>query len=444
MTSPDPFPVLDLFVLLALIGLNGVLAMSELAIVSARPSRLRSLAEQGSSGAARALELASEPGRFLSTVQIGITLIGILAGAYSGATFGEPVAQRLELLGMDETTADSIGWGLVILLTTYVSLVIGELVPKQIALRNPEPIASILSRPMAFLSRATAPLVWVLDKTSALIFKLAGLNRENDQAVTAEELHLVVAEAQSAGVLEESERAIISSVVRLADRPVREIMTPRTEIDWLAADASLADIREELSNTPHSRLPVANGSVDDIVGIVSARDLLDAMLDGQQLDLTALARPAPIIPDLMDAMDALDVLREAEVPLALVHDEYGHLDGIVTPGSILIALAGSFKNDEDEEEPVRAREDGSWLVSGTANAEILVEKLGLKLDEDRDYSTAAGLALAVLRRLPEEGEKFAFQGWVFEIVDMDARKIDKLIASRQKKRRRKVPATPSA
>ncbi|MCJ8190934.1 hemolysin family protein [Sphingomicrobium aestuariivivum] len=440
MISPEPFPVLDLFVLLALIGLNGVLAMSELAIVSARPSRLRSMAEQGSSGAARALDLASEPGRFLSTVQIGITLIGILAGAYSGATFGEPVAQRLELLGMAGATADSVGFGLVIVLTTYVSLVIGELVPKQIALRNPEPIAAMLSRPMASLSRITAPLVWILDKTSALIFKLAGMNRENDQAVTAEELHLVVAEAQSAGVLEESERAIISSVVRLADRPVREIMTPRTEIDWLAADASVADIREELSNTPHSRLPVANGSVDDIVGIVSARDLLDAMLDGQALDLTALARPAPIIPDLMDAMDALDVLREAEVPLALVHDEYGHLDGIVTPGSILIALAGSFRNDEDEEEPVRAREDGSWLVSGTANAEILVEKLGLKLDEDRDYSTAAGLALAVLRRLPEEGEKFAFQGWVFEIVDMDGRKIDKLIAARQKKRRRKAPA----
>ncbi|MCJ7421394.1 hemolysin family protein [Sphingomicrobium astaxanthinifaciens] len=445
MPPSDPFPILDLFVLLALIALNGVLAMSELAIVSARPSRLRSLAEQGSAGARRALDLAGEPGRFLSTVQIGITLIGILAGAYSGATFGEPVSQRLELLGLGGATADSLGFGLVIVLTTYVSLVIGELVPKQIALRNPEPIAALLSRPMAFLSRATAPLVWILDKTSAAIFKLAGMNRENDQAVTAEELHLVVAEAQSAGVLEESERAIISSVVRLADRPVREIMTPRTEIDWLAADATSAEIRAALAQTPHSRLPVANGSVDDIVGIVSARDLLDAMLDGQELDLVGLARPAPIIPDLMDAMDALDVLREADVPLALVHDEYGHLDGIVTPGSILIALAGTFRNDEDEEEPVRAREDGSWLVSGTANAEILVEKLGLKLDEDRDYATAAGLALAVLRRLPEEGEKFAFQGWVFEIVDMDGRKIDKLIASRQRKRRKKpTPAAPAA
>ena len=443
MNAPSPFPWLDLLILFALIALNGVLAMSELAIVSARPSRLRSMADDGSVGARAALKLTSEPGRFLSTVQIGITLIGIIAGAFSGATFGAPVGDRLALLGIDPETAQSIGFGLVIVLTTYVSLVVGELVPKQIALRNPEPIASILARPMAFLSRATAPMVWILDHTSALLFRLVGMNRESDQSVTAEELHLVVAEAQTAGVLEESERAIISSVVRLADRPVREIMTPRPEIDWLEASASPAEIRAELAETPHSRLPVANGSVDDIVGIVSARDLLDAMLDGKTIDLNQLARPAPIIPDLMDAMDALDVLREAEVPLALVHDEYGHLDGIVTPGSILIALAGSFKNDEDEGEVAMVqREDGSWLVSGAASAENLVEKLGVKLDEDRDYATAAGLALAVLRRLPEEGEKFAFQGWVFEVVDMDGRKIDKLIASRARKRRRKTATTP--
>ncbi|MCM8557837.1 hemolysin family protein [Sphingomicrobium sediminis] len=437
MNAPSPFPWLDVLVLLALISLNGVLAMSELAIVSARTARLRSLADGGSTGAARAIELASDPGRFLSTVQIGITLIGIVAGAYSGATFGQPVAERIELLGVAGDTADAIGFGLVIVLTTYVSLVIGELVPKQLALRNPEPIAAVLARPMHFLSKLTAPFVWILDASSSGLFRLFGFKRESDQSVTAEELHLVVAEAQTAGVLEESERAIISSVVRLADRPVREIMTPRTEIDWLEAKATAQEIREELADTPHSRLPVANGSIDDIVGIVSARDLLDTMLDGDALDLTALARPAPIIPDLMDAMDALDVLREADVPLALVHDEFGHLDGIVTPGSILTALAGTFRNDEDEEEPLKQREDGSWLVSGATNAETLVEKLGIKLSDDRDYSTAAGLALDVLRRLPEEGEKFAFQGWIFEVVDMDGRKIDKLIASRSKKRRKK-------
>ena len=434
----DPFPFLDLLFLVGLIMLNGVLAMSELAIVSARPARLRSMAENGSKGAEGALKLASEPGRFLSTVQIGITLIGILAGAYSGATFGEPVAQRLELLGLGAETADTIGVGLVIILTTYLSLVIGELVPKQLALRNPEPVAAFLARPMQFLSRLTAPLVWLLDKTSAAVFRLFRLNRENDQAVTAEELHMVVAEAQSAGVLEESERAIISSVVRLADRPVREIMTPRTEIDWFEVGATPDDIRAKLATTPHSRIPVVRGSVDDIVGVVSARDLLDAMLDGRALDLGELARPAPVIPDLMDAMDALDVLRDADVPLALVHDEYGHLDGIVTPGSILTALAGTFRNDEDEPEPIKKRDAGGWFVSGAANVESLADNLGLRLEEARDYSTAAGLALAVLRRLPTEGEKFAYQGWIFEVVDMDGHKIDKLIARPSKKKRRKA------
>ena len=438
----SPFPILDLFVLLGLVMLNGVLAMSELAIVSSRPARLRGLAEGGSKGAVAALALTGEPGRFLSTVQIGITLIGIGAGAYSGATFGGPVAERIELLGLDADTAETLGFGLVIVLVTYVNLVIGELVPKQLALRNPEPVAVILARPMQFLSRLTAPLVWILDKTSALIFRLFRLNRESDSAVTAEELHMVVAEAQSAGVLEESERAIISSVVRLADRPVREIMTPRTEIDWFEADASPEDIRAALEKTPHSRLPVARGSVEEIIGIVSARDLLDAMLDGRALNLTALARPAPIIPDLMDAMDALDVLREAEVPLALVHDEYGHLDGIVTPGSILTALAGTFANDEDEPEPIKKRDAGGYFVEGAANVETLSNHLNLKIEDDRDFSTAAGLALAVLRRLPVEGEKFAFQGWVFEVVDMDGHKIDKLIARPAKKKRRKAASAP--
>ncbi|MEN3972336.1 hemolysin family protein [Sphingomicrobium sp. XHP0235] len=434
----DPFPFLDLLFLVGLVMLNGVLAMSELAIVSARPARLRSMAENGSKGAQGAIKLASEPGRFLSTVQIGITLIGILAGAYSGATFGEPVAQRLELLGLGAETADTLGVGLVIIVTTYLSLVVGELVPKQLALRNPEPVAAFLARPMQFLSRLTAPLVWLLDQTSAAIFRLFRMNRENDQVVTAEELHIVVAEAQSAGVLEESERAIISSVVRLADRPVREIMTPRTEIDWFEVSATPEDIRAKLATTPHSRIPVVRGSVDDIVGVVSARDLLDAMLDGRGLDLEELARPAPVIPDLMDAMDALDVLRDADVPLALVHDEYGHLDGIVTPGSILTALAGTFRNDEDEPEPVKKRDAGGWFVSGAANVESLADNLGLRLEDDRDYSTAAGLALAVLRRLPTEGEKFAYQGWIFEVVDMDGHKIDKLIARPSKKKRRKA------
>jgi putative hemolysin len=433
-----PFPWLDLIFVLALVAMNGVLSMSELAIVSSREARLKALAKNGSRGAKVALDLAAEPGRFLSTVQIGITLTGILAGAYSGASLGEPAAQRLALLGLEPDTARTVGFTLVIAAITYASLVIGEIVPKQFALRSPEPIAVIVSRPMLWLSKLMAPLVWLLDHTSALIFRALGLDRESKNAVTAEELHLVVAEAQNAGVLEESERAIISGIVRLADRPVREVMTPRTDVDWIDVNASSQEVRAALADTPHSRIPVAEGSVENIVGVVQTRDLLDAALDGRPLDLRLLSRPAPVIPDLMDAMDALAVLRAAEVPLALVHDEYGHFDGIVTPGSLLAALAGAFAHDvdDDDDPPLVEREDGSWLVSGAANADLLVDRLGVRLPEDRDFSTVAGFALAVLKHLPETGERFRHDGWSFEVVDMDGRKIDKLLVSRAKQKKR--------
>ena len=432
-----PFPWFDLILILALIAVNGLLSMSELAIVSSREARLKAMAKAGSGGARCALELAAEPGRFLSTVQIGITLIGILNGAYSGASLGTPVSQRLALLGIDPDTAQTLGFGLVIVVTTFASLVIGELVPKQFALRNPEWIAALVARPMGWLSKISAPFVWLLDQTSALIFRLLGLNREARNVVTAEELHLVVAEAQTAGVLEESERAIISGIVRLADRPVREVMTPRTDIDWIDIRCTMEDIRAALSSTPHSRLPVAEGSVDNIVGVVSTRDMLSDLLDGKDLNLRVLTKSAPVIPDLMDAMDALAVLRSAEVPLALVHDEYGHLDGIVTPGSILSALAGAFKHDLEagEEPPCIEREDGSWLVSGSANADLLADRIGVNMADDRDFSTVAGFALSVLKKIPDTGEVFKFDGFRFEVVDMDGRKIDKLLVSRPRRKK---------
>ena len=437
MSAPlAPIPWLDIALILALILLNGVLALSELAIVSSRDARLRAMARSGSSGAQCALDLAAEPGRFLSTVQSGITLISIINGAFSGASLGEPAAGRLELAGLSHGTAHTLGYGLVIVAITFVSLVIGEIVPKQIALRSPEPIAAIIAKPMKWLSRITAPFVWLLDRSSALIFHLLGLDRESKNQVTAEELHLVVAEAQTAGVLEESERAIISGIVRLADRPVREVMTPRTEIDWIDLESTPEEIRQALLETPHSRLPVADGSIENIVGVIQLRDVVAALLEGRPLDLKHLCRTAPVIPDLMDAMDALAVLRNAEVPLALVQDEYGHLDGIVTPGSLLAALAGTFAHDMEpgDEPPLVEREDGSWLVSGAASADLLSDRLGVALPGERDYSTVAGFALSVLKHLPETGEKFRHDGWVFEIVDMDGRKIDKLIASRPKKR----------
>ena len=430
-----PIPWLDVLLILALILLNGLLSMSELAIVSSREARLKAMVKGGSRGAQCALDLAAEPGRFLSTVQSGITLISIINGAFSGASLGEPTAQRFEELGIGHNTAHTLGFGLVIVLTTFVSLVIGEIVPKQFALRSPEPIAVIVSRPMKWLASVTAPFVWLLDRSSSAIFSLLGLDRESKNQVTAEELHLVVAEAQTAGVLEEDERAMISGIVRLADRPVREVMTPRTEVDWIDIRARPEEIRAAILESPHTRLPVADGSVEDIVGVIQTRDVLAALLEGKEIDLRQLCKNAPVVPDLMDAMDALTVLRSADVPLALVHDEYGHLDGIVTPGSILAALAGTFANDVEigEEPPLVERDDGSWLVSGAANADLLSDRLGVRMPDDRDYSTVAGFALSVLKHLPETGEKFRHDGWSFEVVDMDGRKIDKLIASRPRK-----------
>jgi putative hemolysin len=432
------FPWFDVVIILFLVAVNGLFAMAELAIVSSRRPRLKSMAKAGSRGAQTALDLADDPGRFLSTVQVGITLIGILAGAYSGASLGGPVGERLALLGIAPPTAATLGFVLVIVATTYASLVIGELVPKQFALRAPEAIAAAVAKPMVWIAKATAPLVWLLDKTSALIFRLLRLDRDASNKVTAEELHLVVAEAHSAGVLEEYERAIISGVVRLADRPTREVMTPRTDVDWIDLEADPQEVRAQLLENPHSLVPVAEGSVDKLAGIVQARDIVTAQLKGRPLDLRALMRPAPVVPDQMDAMDTLNVLRTAEVAMAFVHDEYGHFEGIVTPADLLNALAGAFApgGEHDSDPPLVEREDGSWWVSGSLPADALSDRLGIRLPEDRDYATTAGFALSILKHIPEVGERFAFGGWQFEIVDMDGFKIDKLLASEIVRRRR--------
>ena len=427
-----PYPWIDVVIILVLVAVNGLFAMSELAIASSRKARLEAMARTGSAGARAAIQLSADPGKFLSTVQVGITLIAVVSGAYSGEALGQPTAARLELLGISHDTAATLGFALVIGITTFVSLIVGELVPKQIALRSPEPIAAWVAIPMQWLATVGAPVVWLLDSTSALLFRLIGLSRESEDQVTAEELHLIVAEASKSGVIEEHERSIISGVVRLADRPVREVMTPRTEVDWLDIGMDAATIREKLVASPHTRLPVADGSVDAVIGVVQARDIVAAAIRGDALDLQALMRPAPIVIDQLDAMDALVRLRRAEVPMALIHDEYGHFEGIVTPADLLAAIAGAFASDVEpggSPDFVR-RDDGSLLVAGSASADLLAEKLDLDLPDDRDYATAAGFVLAAFRHLPEEGESITEQGWVFEVVDLDGRRIDKLLVRR--------------
>lgn len=418
-----------MLIIAGLIVLNGIFAMSELAIVSARTAPLRSAAQRGNGGAKVALELASEPGKFLSTVQIGITLIGIINGAYSGASLGGPVAERFVALGFPESWAEEAGFATVIALTTYLSLVVGELVPKQVALRAAVPIAIATAVPMVVLAKVAAPLVWLLDASSALLIRLLGVRTAGQSAVTAEELHMLFADATRSGVIEHEQHQMLQGVVRLAQRPVRELMTPRTEIDWIDVSADESTIRALLDESPHTVWPVADGSPDKVLGLVRVRELLAAMVEGRSVDLSEFLRKAEVVPDQLDAVDALRVLQQADIAMAMVHDEYGHLDGIVTPVDLLTAIVGDFASDQDpgDSPGVVEREDGSMLVSGSLSADVLADRLSLEYDEDREFGTAAGYALHVLKRLPVEGEVFTDQGWRFEVVDMDGRRIDKLL-----------------
>ncbi|WP_226699759.1 hemolysin family protein [Qipengyuania gaetbuli] len=426
-----PFPWTDLLIIAGLILLNGVFAMSELAIVSARTARLRSAAQQGSAGAKAALALAADPGKFLSTVQIGITLVGIIAGAYSGASLGGPVGERLAALGVPTDWASEAGFALVIALTTYFSLVIGELVPKQVALRAAVPIATAMSLPMALLARVAAPLVWLLDTSSSVIIRALGVRPAGQSSVTAEELHMLFAEATKTGIIEHEQHQMLAGVVRLAQRPVREVMTPRTDVDWLDISADEEAISALLAESPHSVWPVADGSPDKVVGLVRVREILAAQVAGKPVVLADLLHRAEVVPDQLDAVDALRVLQQADVAMAMVHDEYGHLDGIVTPVDLLTALVGDFASDQDPGDApgIVERADGSLLVAGSLSADALADRLGLDYGDDREFATVAGFVLAVLKKLPVEGEWFEEQGWRFEVVDLDERRIDKLLVT---------------
>jgi putative hemolysin len=294
-----------------------------------------------------------------------------------------------------------------------------------------------MALPMAFLSRAAAPLVWLLDTSSAAIIRLFGIRRTDQDSVTAEELHMIFAEATRSGVIEDEQRQLLTGVVRLAERPVREMMTPRTEVDWIEADADTAEIRQTIEDSPHSLMPVADGSPDTILGVVKVREVLAAMVaagdSGAAVSIRAMMRRVEVVPDQLDAMDALRVLQSSEVAMALVHDEYGHFEGLVTPVDLLTAIVGTFVSDQDEgDQPqVVVREDGSLLVAGSFSADAMADRLGIDYDENREFGTAAGYVLSVLKKLPAEGEHFHDQGWRFEVVDMDGRRIDKLLVSRE-------------
>jgi putative hemolysin len=431
--------VLEIAVVLVLVTLNGLFALSELAVVSARRSRLRALAQEGRKGANRALALAADPSRFLSTVQIGITAVGLIAGAYSGATLTADLTVILIDRGVPNVAAEWLAYIGVFSAITYLSLIVGELVPKNLALRHAETIACAVAPLMTTLSRVAAPAVWLLDLSTKAVFWLLRQKPQRQSTVTEEEIKMLIAEAERAGVLETGEHRMISGVLRLGDRRVLGLMTPRTEVDWIDLAASPEQIRERILATEHSRVPVGEGSPDALIGVMRTREPLAALATGRPLDLKSYVRKAPVVSDTTDALDALEMLRDAEVPMALIHDEYGHFEGIVTPADILEAIAGVFRSDADGEEPKAIpRDDGSWLLAGWMPADEMADQLGITLPPRRDYQTLAGFVLAHLGHLPAVGEHVEVSGWQFEVVDLDGRRVDKVLASRVPLSRRQL------
>ena len=420
----------EIIIVVLLTVLNGVLAMSELAVVSSRPARLKVLAAQGSKGAAIAISLSENPGRFLSTVQIGITLVGILSGAFSGATLGARFTAWLLAQGVSDRLADALGVGTVVVAITYLSLIVGELVPKQIALRDPERVAARVAPAMMLLSKIGAPLVWLLDKSGKLILGLLGHSGDTGASVTDDEIRTVLAEAHSAGVIETEESAMISGVMRLADRNARGLMTPRRDVEVRDIEDTAEEIREQLRSTQRSRLPVRNGSSDEILGVLFVKDAFDAFASGKELNVREAMREVPVVSDLTSAVDVIQSLRRSTVHMVLVYDEYGHFEGIISSGDILEAITGAFQEEDDEEPAMVEREDGSFLVAGWMPADEFADLMGFQIDDDAEFETVAGLVLGEFRRLPQLGEHVTRNGWRFEVIDLDGHRIDKVLVSR--------------
>ena len=422
----------EIGVVILLTLINGLLAMSELAIVSARPARLRLLVDKGSKGAATAIRLAEDPGRFLSSVQIGITLVGILAGAFSGATLGARLAATLIDAGLSPGVSQPLGVGSVVVAITYLSLIVGELVPKQIALRAPEQVAVRVAPMMGIIALVAAPLIWVLDKSGKLVLTLIGQSGGATQGVSDEEVRLIIAEAESAGAMNRAESQMIAGVMRVADRTARGLMTPRNEVETLDISSDKAALLQRLHDLSRSRVPVWDGETDNIIGVLTTRDILAPALMNEPFDLRSLLREAPVVRDGKSALEVVERLRTAPAHMVLVYDEYGHFEGIITPMDVLEAIAGEFPDHMTDEPKVVTRADGSFLVAGWMPVDEFAEMLSLDIGVERDFETVAGLVLEEIGHLPDVGQVLILQGWTIEVVDLDGRRIDKLIVARAK------------
>ena len=419
-------------VILILIVLNGLFAMSELALISARRARLLVLQRKGVTGAEVASALAEDPQRFLPTVQVGITLVGILAGVFGGARISGHFAEWLKQIPPLAPFAESLSLAIVVVAITYLTMVIGELVPKQLALRRPETIAVKVARPLAVLARITGPVVWLLGQSSGLIMRLFGIQHAGQTTVTEEELRALVAEGAQAGILETEERDMIERVLRLADKPVRAIMTPRTDLVWIDRTDPPKEIAATLKSAPHSRFIVCDGAVDNVVGVVQAKDILDRILSGGELSVAAALRQPVVMPDTVTALDALERLRSDPLGLALVMDEYGSFEGVVTAADVLEAIVGDPADTAPPPGEGGKANTNVLIMDGMMPVDELKDRLALPdLPAEGSYHTLGGLLLALLRRVPRVGDRIVFAGWRFEVVEMDGRRVDKVRATRE-------------
>ncbi|MHB1429959.1 MAG: hemolysin family protein [Rhodocyclaceae bacterium] len=424
---------MELLLLVVLILLNGLFAMSEISLVTARRARLSRLAEEGDSAAAVAVKLHDEPTRFLSTVQIGITSIGILSGIVGEAVFAAPLAKAMASWGLDAELSIILATAVVVITITYFSIVIGELVPKRVGQTHPEDIARLVAQPMQALSLLTRPFVRLLSFSTDTILRLIGVPQQEAQGVTEEEIHAMLEEGSEAGVIEQQERDMVRNVFRLDDRQVGSLMIPRADIVYLDIDLPIDANLRTVADSDHSRFLVCRGGLHEVLGTVSAKQLFNQSLKVGKVDLTALLLPAVFVPETLTGMDLLDHFRASGTQMVVVVDEYGEVQGIVTLQDVLEAVTGEFKPRSQEDAWAVEREDGSWLLDGLIPIPELKDRLALKAVPEEDkgrYHTLSGLVMWLLGRLPQTGDIAEWEQWRFEVVDLDGKRVDKVLASR--------------
>jgi putative hemolysin len=423
---------MEIALLFALIVLNGLFAMSEIALVTARKARLQKLAEEGDRGAAVALALGSDPNRFLSTIQIGITSIGILNGIVGQAALADPFADWLETLGARQPYSDWAATALVVVVVTYVSIVVGELVPKRLGQINPENVARYVARAMTILAKLTRPFVRLLSWSTEVLLRAFGANRIAAPSVTEEEIHAMLAEGSESGVIERSEHAMVRNVFRLDDRQISSLMVPRPDIVWLdVSDGIDANLRK-IAESEHSRFPVCRGGVDEVLGFVHAKQLLAQSLRDGRIDLTRNLQEMLYVPETLTGMELLENFRSSNTQIALVIDEYGEVQGLITLHDLLEAITGEFATGDIDDSWAYQREDGSWLLDGLIPTPELKDRLGLRTlpEEERErYQALSGMLMLMLGRMPQTGDTVVWENWRFEVVDMDGKRVDKVLAS---------------